>query len=259
MYTFAKFTEDVNISLNYPAVSFDDIRLFLDQAISEVNTELHTSIKSVPTLIEENNRKVSAMLNIVVISDTSATIPVYSEDTDEETFYYNSTEGKYVIYNAATDEHSYYNELYGVVLNNGVPNYYKAARVWGSEAYAWFTDSFGSILECDLENYFTPDWIKLFLIPYVCFKYSVRDGDTGRLFNEEFSQGFQQLRKSYNVPFNVKLSKVAGLEAYRVDVENNLPNLNIMCPTRAITESMRNPQNVNASYRDFYDVGGFGI
>ena len=263
MFTTNNFTSYVNIALNYPAVSFDDIRLFLDQAISEINTELHTSILSIHEMEDKAKENSEDLPNFIVLTEaeiTQGTIPVLSSPPSgavKPRFYYDSTASKYGL--LKDGEYTYYDMLYGVYLLNGVPTYYRSGSVLSSSIKAWYKDDLENPSLVDLENYFTMDWIKLFLVPYVCFKYSVRDGDTGRLFNEEFSQGFQQLRHSYNVTFTVNLARVADKFAYKDDVEKYLPNLNREVPTKAITNEMKNPQGVNATYRDFYDVGGFGL
>ena len=37
---------NINLALNYPALTYDDIKLYFDMAIAELNTTLHTSIPS---------------------------------------------------------------------------------------------------------------------------------------------------------------------------------------------------------------------
>ena len=261
MFTANKFAEYVNVALNYPAISFDDIRLFLDQAISEINTELHTSIPSVDTMEHDAKAVLSDMNNLLELSssEVGTSIPVLSSPPSGlgHRFYYDSTKNQYGVVKDGV--YVYFDILYGVRLNDGVPTFYTAGQVLANNVRAWYKDDLSNPSNIDLENYFTDDWIKLFLVPYVAFKYSVRDGDTGRLFSEEFAQGFQQLRHSYNVPFQVILAMVAGKFAYKDDVAKNLPNLNKWVLTKAITMEMKNPQGVNATFRDFYDIGGFGI
>lgn len=264
MFTTNKFTEYVNQALNYPAISFDDIRLFLDQAISEINTELHTSIIHIDEMENKAKQEVEKLPNLVILQASDLGVPITSSSTepvsDFPKVYYNTTSKLYYIYNTEaasyTVGHPY---LIGVYLNNGTPTYYKTGNVLASDVKYWYLDKFTSPVDVDLEDYFTTDWITLFLVPYVCYKYSIRDGDTGRLFNEEFSQGFSQLRKSYNVPFQVILSTVAHLFAYRDDVTHHLPRLNIWTRTRAITANMKNPSVVNIRSNTFYDRGGFGV
>ena len=115
------------------------------------------------------------------------------------------------------------------------------------------------ILNFDLASYIAKDWIMLFLIPYVCYKYSVRDGDTGLLFSEEFSQGFQQLQNSFSVPSTVILNEVVGEPAYSQVVLENLETLNKIVTTRAILEKYKTKRYLNAVYDDFYNHGGWGV
>ncbi len=259
MFTTNKFTDYVNIALNYPAISFDDIRLFLDQAIAEINTELHTSLPSVDEMEHDARETIDNMENLVFLTaeEVDAQIELLSSPPALLRFYYDTTKNQYGY--CVNDEWKYFGVLYGYRLINGVPTFYKSGQVLANNVRAWYRDNMSNPANIDLENYFTDDWITLFLVPYVAFKYSVRDGDTGRLFNEEFSQGFQQLRHSYNVPFQVILATVADKFAYKKDVINSLPNLLKWVVTKAITKEMKNPQGVNATYRDFYDVGGFGL
>lgn len=259
MFSTNKFADDVNAVLDYPGLAFDDIRLYLNQAIAEINTELHTSIISVEDMERDALKNLDNLPNLIVLSaaDVSAEIPVLSSPPISVTFYYDAIKNQYGL--KVNDVWSYYDNLYGVRITDGVPTYYTAGVVLANNVRAWYKDNFNNPSNIDLENYFTRDWINLFLIPYVAFKYSVRDGDTGRLFSEEFSQGFKQLRNSYNVPFQVILATVADKFAYKDNVEKYLPNLNIWVLTKAITKEMKNPQGVNAVYRDFYDVGGFGL
>jgi hypothetical protein len=146
-------------------------------------------------------------------------------------------------------------EVYGITSNGDA---YVAIPV--SNSAVWRPTSFEKYKEFSLTDYFTLDWLILFVIPYVCFKFSVRNGDSGALFSDEFVQGFQQLQTSYNVPNSVLLSSVAHLPAYRSKTAENLSNLNIKVPTRAITESMRVGNSVRAVYGGgLFENGGWGI
>ena len=269
MFTLNKFTEYVNSALNYPAITEQDIYLFLDQAISEVNTEMHTSIPDLDTMKKEQ-AKVPAGAKLIELTnaDIEATFPIYFTEAHaitagHPTYYYNYTLRTFGVYNTTEAKYEYCSRLFGMLRDVADPTkvtYVEARQLMHDTRIVWYSLVYEALFTVDLEYYFTPDWIKLFLIPYVCHKYSVRDGDTGRLFSEEFAQGFQQLRNSYNVPFTVNLALVANVPAYQDIVLQNLPNLDVMCKTRAITKDMFNPQGVNATYGDFYDnQGGFGI
>ena len=87
-------------------------------------------------------------------------------------------------------------------------------------------------------------------------KYSVRDGDTGLLFSEEFSQGFQQLQNSFSIPSTVILNDVVGEAAYTNLIKNNLESLDKSVTTRAILEKYKIQRHLNAIYDDFYNHGG---
>ena len=111
----------------------------------------------------------------------------------------------------------------------------------------------------NLTDYFPIDVINLYLIPYVCFKFTVRNGGDGSIFVDEFTQGFQQIQTSYDIPNFVVLSEQAGKLAYAADVEENLSNLNIKIPTRAIYDSMKIGDSFMPTYGGMYDNGGWGI
>ena len=111
--------------------------------------------------------------------------------------------------------------------------------------------------ELNLLDYLPFDWITLYLIPYVCFKHSVRDGSSGSHFLEDMQQGYQQLQKSYDIPCSVTLTQQAGKVAYTADVEENLPNLNISIPTRAIYDDMKIDRVVASQFTGLYDNGGW--
>ena len=123
---------------------------------------------------------------------------------------------------------------------------------------AYWTPIVKSNEDLVLTNYLPTNWIILFLIPYVCYKYSIREGMDPGVFSEELTQCFQQLQESYDVRETVRLSDVAGKFAYTKQVEENLPDLNKEVPTRAIYDSMKVRRAINATYRDFYD-GGWGL
>ena len=104
MYSLNDLTSDINTALNYPAISFQDIKLYLNQAISELNSSLHISIKDINSLISENYKRTSTIRNIVTLKnvpDSDDIIPILSEDPTspkEYTYYYNDTLGKFRLY-----------------------------------------------------------------------------------------------------------------------------------------------------------------
>lgn len=261
MFTISKLMNYVNAALNYPTATFDDIKLFLDQSISEINTELHTSIISIDEMTENKMNEFNNLNNLISLTDyeiqnelpVSKTVP-----SPKVKYYYDSTHHQFGVLD--NNEYTYYDELYAICPN--LPdNIYKA--VANNAIGYWANAALMSPKELDLEEYLPNSWITLFVIPYICYKYSVRDGDTGRLFSEEFAQGFAQCRKSYNVPKDVDLISVIGIPAYKQDLTKNLENLkagkSVRVPTRAITEAMKNAYVEEAHYSDGFYNGGFRI
>ena len=259
MYSLNDLTSDINTALNYPAISFQDIKLYLNQAISELNSSLHISIKDINSLISENYKRTSTIRNIVTLKnvpDSDDIIPILSEDPTspkEYTYYYNDTLGKFRLYLDGAWET--YDELYAQYISEGNRNVYKAT--YFPPSIYWISEVYENPLELDFSEYLTNDWIQLFIIPYVCFKFSARDNDTGAIFSEEFTQGYQQLLIAYRIPDKVSLQKVAGKTPYLEDVKKHIGNLNVMCPTRAITEDMKIPRDVQAIYGSMFDNGGW--
>ena len=259
MYSLNDLTSDINTALNYPAISFQDIKLYLNQAISELNSSLHISIKDINSLISENYKRTSTIRNIVTLKnvpDSDDIIPILSEDPanpKEYTYYYNDTLGKFRLYLDGAWET--YDELYAQYVSEGTRNVYKAT--YFPPSIYWISEVYENPLELDFSEYLTNDWIQLFIIPYVCFKFSARDNDTGAIFSEEFTQGYQQLLIAYKIPDKVPLQKVAGSTPYLEDVKKHIDNLNIMCPTRAITEDMKIPRDIQAIYGSCFDNGGW--
>ena len=179
--------------------------------------------------------------------------------TNNQKYYYALDTKKFYVKEASGDTvYSERDELLGFHLKDNVatnPIYYKAA-IYGDEVF-WVKQFNDVLLECEISDYLPDDWVLLWLIPYVCFKYTVRDGGTASTFAEELTQGFQQLQETYGIPSKVTLATYADKEAYTELVEKNLPNLDIAVPTQAIYESMKHSRIVNAVYGSMYDRGGF--
>lgn len=272
-FTISDCVTRINQALNYPALTYVDVYHFFDQAVSELNTSLRINIPTFTEMIAEHTFNISELFNTVVIpADITSktffangavitTIPsdglsAPTNDDPAVVKYYaasNYVERTFYIYKnglwTPTDE------VYGITENGDA---YVAIAV-GDDA-VWRTTSFERQKEFSLTEYLPVDWLILFIIPYVCFKFSVRNGDNGALFSDEFTQGFQQLQTSYNVSNTVTLSTVAHLPAYRSKTAENLSNLNIRIPTRAITEDMRIGNSVKAIYGGgLFDNGGWGI
>lgn len=261
-FTLSNCIERINQVLNYPSLTYTDVSAFFDQAIAELNTSLHIGLRSITECMALNsNKNISNIPNVAVFSDSSEANNLIealpNAPTDGKKYYYDTTQQLYGIrqkngeYYMAKEMFAIYNTL----TTSGIKTY--KAVMYGSETIAWAEHTSSDPLSLELTNYLPNDWIVLFLIPYVCFKYSVRDGDTGALYSEEFVQGFQQLQQAYNVPSFVPLVTHAHLPAYKKDVTDNLNKLNITVPTRAITEAMRTPAIVHATYGDFYDSNGW--
>ena len=254
---------NINVALNYPSATIDDLKLFMDQAISEINSELHISIPSITTMQREVEMSLGNGTNIVLLDtkpDSSTSIPVYN-GTEElnVSYYYDIANNKFVI-KKSKNSIEYYDELYGVYNDYNSPPILYQAVVVSDDLVLWYIPNTKDIKDFDLENYLPRDWIYLYFIPYVCFKYAVRDGDTGALFADEFTQGFQQLRNAYNIPHTVILKNVCHLFAYNKLAKENIDNLYIKVPTRAITEEMKVPDSMKAVWgNNFYSNGGWGL
>lgn len=260
-YTLSDCIESINQILNYPSVSYTDISVYFDQAIAELNTELHLGLRPISQIYKENSNIETTLSPLVVLNSRpslSVNIPTVPSTTDKV---YCSL-GNLYYYNLSTSTYTKSNYVYGIYTafdTDGTPikEIYRTLVI-GEYAY-WTAYENHTERNVDLINYLPYEWIILFLIPYVCFKYAVRDGDTGASYAEDLSNGFQQLRNAYSVPNTVLLASVADKPAYKSDVSSNLPNLNIAIPTRAIYETMKVPSVIQASYDSIYSKGGWGF
>lgn len=260
----------INQALNYPSITYDDVSLFFDSAITELNSSLHIKLPIVSTMINEFLQYVSKEIpNRVLLSK-------YPEDTDVIPTYENkaaalvknakyafiTSENKYgilntiKIVNTIKKDYALYDSLYAVYSNAGVPTYFKALKFSQNEAI-WVRDEDSALINFDFSTYLPDAWVILWLIPYVCFKYTVRDGGTAASFAEDLTQGFQQLQNAYDIPSTTSLITVAGLPAYHTITSENINNLNIEVPTRAIYEHMQHARSLNAKFGSMYDRGGF--
>jgi len=258
----SKCLQYINTALNFPAVTYLDINLFFDMAIAELNTTLHTAIPSVSDMIEAFRQNVSKYeANKIILEDDPADsnyiIPSNPTDPLENEIpcYYDSEEKTFYILNKYSHEYIPHKIVKAVFITSAGMHLYQTIN-YGSTA-AWAEVPMDPNYECDLDAYLPDDWILLWLIPYVCFKYTSRDGGTAQTFAEELAQGFQQLQETYDVPDKVLLATYADKDAYHSLAEDNLNNLNIYVPTMAIYENMKHSRNTNAIYGDFYDRGGF--
>ena len=266
-FTISDCISRINQALNYPAISYEDVSHFFDQAIAELNTSLIIALPTVTEMRLEHIFRISDSPNTIVLAskpteivEGSAEIPtVAPTGSASRVVYYTGAESrlnrKFYIWKDSV--WTPVDKVYGIV--SGGRSAYELVPVDYSYG-TWYEIPLEHLVEFSLTEYLTTDWIILFLIPYVCFKFAVRNGDSGALFSDEFTQGFQQLQTSYSVPNNVTLSTVAHLPAYKNIVVENLNNLRKIVNTRAITEDMRIRNGVGAIYgANIFDNGGWGI
>lgn len=267
-YTLADCVVTINQILNYPSVDYSDITYFFDQAISELNTELHLGLKPISEVYKKSTFNLEDLGDVVFFdAEPKATVSTNPNDIVHTAVEDNT---RWIFYKNHNDESAFkkVKVLYGVYAkyhtnpNTGAQEISKQLYqtvILGGNAY-WTPYEIMPDRELDLLNYMPMDWINLFLIPYVCFKYALRNGDAGVAYAEDFQNGFQQLRNSYDIPCFVVLSEQAGKEAYNADVKENLPHLNIQIPTRAIYDSMKTERVLKANYgNNMYDTGGWGV
>lgn len=268
-YRLSQFVTALNAALNYPAITYDDVALYMDMCIGEINTALHTSLRSISDCREAmRDRVMSENAPIVLDSEptgANAAVHIARDQGDllpDAWQYWDAQDSRYRRF-VRTDPSgsvvSVRDSLFGVYVSEGVAKVYEA-HMYSRGLCLWIAaDGYSDL---DLSDYLTDDWISLFLLPYVCFKYTVRDGGTASTFAEEMEQGFQQLQESYDVPEDVALSKVAGMPAYAKDVLEFLDSgmaPGYRCPTRAITEDMKHPRAVSAEYGPAHSAGGWGL
>lgn len=254
----------INQALNYPSITYDDVSLFFDSAIVEINSSLHIKMPLVSVMINEflqymSNNNPNKVLLTAYPEDTD-TFPIFSTIEDalvtSPKYAYFSSLNKFGILNAGSKTYTLYPNLYGIFRNSGVPVHFKAVK-FSQTDIVWVIDEDADPTNFEFNHYLPDSWVLLWMIPYVCYKYTVRDGGTAANFAEELTQGFQQLQNAYDIPSTVVLSTVAGRPAYSELTKLNLDNLNIKVPTRAIYENMQHERSLNATYGNMYDRGGF--
>ena len=261
MITFSECISRINQTLNYPAYTYADISHFFDQAISELNTTFKIGLPLVSQMVQERTVNVHELPNLVIlnaepngVSDFES-FPKDPAQRDTAKAYYDADSRLFYKYNVLNDTWETYPSMYGIFLTETSREYYEASRLWSSAA--WFPLDTARLNDFALDIYMPDDWTIMFLIPYVCFKTAVRDGMSGAMYQEEFIQGFQQLQTSYDVPNFVQLSTVAHLPAYTDIVKQNLNNLNIKVPVRAVYDSMKVGNAILPEYSNFYTEGGW--
>ena len=270
MFTLEDCISRINQVLNYPAITYIDISHYFDQAISELNTNLRIGIRPISEIVSDNSNIYKNTPNVVLLktipeeSPEGNSIPVYSEAPSDTAiiYYYDTSKAKFGILN--NEKYSYYNKIYGIY--NGISSETNEAVSYTYESYyvndsivLWNSIEHDYLRDINIENYLPIDVINLFFIPYICYKFTMRNGGDASIFVDEYVQGFQQIQTSYDIPNFVNLKEQAGKEAYTKDVENNIDNLNIKIPTRAIYDSMKIGNSIMPIYGGFYESGGWGI
>ena len=263
MHTLTQFMNEINAALNYPALSYPDISLFLDQAVAELNTTLHTGLRSISECIRLFAKKHVPDAGIVSLG---ASVPTATFPTSADGSLSGAQEYAHVFSSSASHprefayrdgkEIKYSKRLLGIVTYNGQPSYFSAVA-YSDSACSWVSCENPHVL--DLNEYFDDEWVLLWLIPYVCFKYTVRDGGVASTFAEEMQQGFQQLQDTYDVPESYVLSERAGEFAYDEDLDEHSDDLTTRVKVRALKGYMKHGRSLNAEYGSVYDAGGFGI
>lgn len=264
-FTLTDCVARINQALNYPSISYEDVSHFFDQAMAELNSSLRIGLPTVTEMRFENTIKVTDHPNTVICSTLSDSIPTVTQNPT-----ITAPSGLYnVVYYADKTVPILQRSLY--IKKDGVWKSVESAyAVCAGKAYEavtvastyaiWREVPVQNVLEFDLLEYLPMDWWILFVIPYVCFKATLRDGGNGSLFSDEFTQGFQQIQTSYGVPNTVRLSDVAHLKAYRNLVTDNIENLDKRIATRAVFDTMRISDGVRKTYgAELFDNGGWGI
>lgn len=269
-FTMSDCVNRINQTLNYPSLTYGDVSHFFDQAVSELNTSLRIAVPSVSEMMSEHSFRVTDNENVIQLTTLPGAtdrIAHYSSYEELEAESNDSITAAYVCGNYWIERKFYRRDgsnwvvadkLYGIHIADGEMSAFVAVAV-SRDLAVWVPVNNDTVAEFDLTAYFPMDWWILFIIPYVCFKFAVRNGDSGDLFRDEFTQGFQQLQTSYAVPNTVSLHTVAGHEAYKTLVEINASNLKVKVPTRAVFDSMRIADSTLPIYGGFYESGGWGI
>lgn len=250
----------INLALNYPALTYEDISLYFDMGIAELNTTLHTSIPTVSDMIKTFRQTLSTNAHSIFLKQDPEKGNYYIQhdyDTNSLGYYYSDDEKVFKVKNSATGEWESYPKLLGTYIRHGEKEEYYSVINDGDVYWLKRQTLAADNNNCEISEYLPDEWILLWLIPYICFKYTIRDGGTAQTFAEELQQGFQQLQETYDVPYRVKLATYADRLAYKDDVKAFLPNLNVMVKTKAIYSEMKHDRNVQAVYGNMFDRGGF--
>lgn len=259
--TLSDCIERINQALDYPAVEYTDISHYFDQAISELNSTLRIGIRPISHILNHHKADIYKAGNIVAISESEATANIPTKETEGLNYYYDPTTRRFGIRKG--NDFEFYSSIYAYVPNNTSLEVktYKAVYFSEDNVY-WGVYDADPVNTLDLTEWLPVDVIILFVIPYVCNKFAIRDGGSGSIFREEFVQGFQQIQTSYDIPNFVRLTNVAGRKAYNEDVEFHIKNMqffDVTVPTRAIYDDMKIGNAVHPNYGGMYDGGGWGF
>lgn len=282
---FNQAFSEINTQLHIAIPSLEEMRISAIEAVSEYdnmikgNTEPSSS-ETFPIFEGRGEQYISpgelapdpyysvSPNNATLIRDGGAipwTPDVPSEEDETplvtDKYYYNPEPLEYKGEKHFFYKGNWFDKLYYIFFDNLRKKYriYESVVIDNGYNAAWY-EIYENPTDINLEDYLPKDWIFLFIIPYVCFKQAVRDGDQGVLFNNEMSVGFNQLRDCYHVPERVPLFKVAHLPAYTQLIKHR-ENVNFkeLVPTRAIYDAYKIPKAIDAVYMDFYDKGGWGL
>ena len=260
--TLSDCIERINQALDYPALEYADISHYFDQAIAELNTTLRIGLRPVTQLLADNEFDIGKHANIIALdrAPTSAEadyIPRHASAPSDSDYYYDTVKAQFGI--KKPDGWHYFFEIYGYVNDFTLDNRLYVSTYYSDELVMWVPFNDDPLTRLDLTVYLPVDVIILFMIPYICYKYTIRDGGDGQLFREEFMEGFQQIQTSYDIPNTVSLVKMAGKKAYVTDVQENIGYFNVTIPTRALYATMKIGNAVMPTYGGFYEDGGWGI
>lgn len=240
----------INQKLNYASVAYEDLTVFFDQAVSELNSMLNIALDPISKLAT-SQLDIFNMPNVLRLNQDqiNAGIPVADGPSENISYYYNPSTSRFYVKDLFGNWKDY-EVLYGVSNSMQSPQLY---RSWVyTNGVAWYPSNENEVTTLNLTDYIAYDWMMLFIIPYVCHGWTARDGGNTLLFAEEFSQGYIQLRKSYGIPSKVRLSTVAHLPAYTKIVKEYMEKYSnwgdMEITTKAITEDMRIPDVVERKY-----------
>jgi hypothetical protein len=257
-FTLNNCISRINQALNYPSLAYEDVYHFFDQAIHELNSSLKIALPALTEIVDENSTHIEDRMDLVSLEPMRGAMQ-FAKDTLYGTYKYAPELGEFPFVVVKDEVETRVEGLYGYLVDKTTYTVkYYATVVLGGDAY-WQLAENDETPDINLIEYLPFEWWTLFVIPYVCSKWAVRNGDESSHFVDEYVQGFQQLQNSYNVPNRVELSAVAGRHAYKKLVASNLANLRTSVFTRAIYEDMKVGNGIAPIYGGFYETGGWGV